>query len=435
MNQRQDSQLFGDDRPRPSVAPSPLRAVSGLIVSMSLMALGNGLIFTFVPIKLGVLGYAPSVAGWLLTGMAAGGFFGCLLTGRLVKRVGHARSYMTLAALTILSHVSLAISSDPWVWAAARMVYGFSATGLFIISQSWLNDASPNEWRGRVIAVFYMSYVVCIGVGGYLISLVDIATATGPVLAVGFVALAILPVGTTILRAPLPPEYVSVALSAVWRISPVGLAGLFTVGGLTMLIQGFAPIYAQATGYNQSEIGLIVFLMQFGMIGVQLPLGALSDRVDRRFVLVAATLVILLFAGLSSLADNIELWTLIILFGVWAGATETVYAVANAHANDRAAPEFYVALSTTMLFAWSLSGFVIPGAATALMSFVGVKAFMYLAMVIAAAYGLFVVYRMTQAEAPPAEDHVAYEPRAAQVAYSPELSAPLEDDVEQEVPE
>jgi hypothetical protein len=121
------------------------------------------------------------------------------------------------------------------------------------------------------------------------------------------------------------------------------------------------------------------------------------------------------------------------LLAVWAGATETIYAVANAHANDRAEPQYYVAVSTTMLFAWSISGFILPGAASLLTEFLGSKAFMYVAIAISAAYAVFVIYRMARREAVPVEEQEAYEPRAAQVPYSPELYAPVtEDDVDQE---
>lgn len=414
---------------------APPVAVSGLILSMSLIAIGGGLIFAYIPIRLGELGFGPSAAGWILTSMAAGGFIGCLGTGPIVKRVGHARAYMTLAALLILSHLTLALTVDPVLWMAARAGYGLAATGLFIISQSWLNDACPNEWRGRVMAIFYMAYVLCIGFGGFLITFVDTDGGYGPQLAIVFVTLAILPVGLTNLKAPLPPEYVTVSFRGAWRISPVGLVGLLAVGGLTMLVQGFAPIYAHAIGYAKDEIGLMLFLMQFGMIAVQMPLGALSDRMDRRKVLIVACILVLIFAGISSQVGEISLWVLIVLFGVWAGATETIYAVANAHANDRAEPQYYVALSMTMLFAWSLSGFVLPGAASILTDLYGAKAFMYVAMAIALAYGLFVTYRMTKREGVPIEDQESYEPRAAQVAYSPELYAPVtEDDVDQEIP-
>ncbi|MBO6836103.1 MAG: MFS transporter [Alphaproteobacteria bacterium] len=415
---------------------APPIAVSGLILSMALIAVGGGLIFAYIPIRLGSLGFSPSSAGWILTSMAAGGFVGCLGTGPMVKRVGHARAYMTLAAILILSHLTLALTVDPMLWMGARAGYGLAATGLFIISQSWLNDACPNEWRGRVMAIFYMAYVLCIGLGGFLITFVDIESGVAPQLAIFFVTLAILPVGLTNLKAPLPPEYVTVSFRGVWRISPVGLAGLLAVGGLSMLVQGFAPIYANAIGYSKDEIGLMLFLMQFGMIAVQMPLGALSDRMDRRKVLIMACVLVLIFAGITSqVGGEIGLWVMIALFGVWAGATETIYAVANAHANDRAEPQYYVALSMTMLFAWSLSGFVLPGAASFLTDIYGAKAFMYVAMVIALVYGLFVAYRMTRREGVPVEAQEAYEPRAAQAAYAPELYAPVtEEDIDQEVP-
>lgn len=415
---------------------APPFAVSGIILSMAMVAVGGGLMFAYIPVKLGHLGYEPSIAGWILTSLAAGGFVGCLGTGPMVKRVGHARAYMTMAAMLILSHLSLALTVDPYLWMGARVMYGLAAAGLFIISQSWLNDACPNEWRGRVMAIFYMVYVLCIGAGGFMIGLVDIETGTAPQIAVLFVTLAIIPVGLTNLKAPLPPEYVTVSFRGAWRISPVGLVGLLTVGGLTMLVQGFAPIYAQSEGFDQKQIGLLLFLMQFGMIAVQMPLGALSDRIDRRIVLVVASVLVIGFAAASAQLGELGIWTMIILFGIWAGATETIYAVANAHANDRAEPQYYVALSMTMLFAWSLSGFILPGAASFLTEIYGPKAFMYVAMAIAAAYGLFVLFRMTRREAVPIDEQETYEPRAAQVPYSPELYAPVtEEDVDQEIPE
>ena len=364
------------------ITPPPF-AVAGLILSMALVAVGNGLIFAYVPTRLGGLGYPPSMAGWILTGMAAGGFLGCLAVGPLVKRVGHARAFMTLAAVMLLTHLLIGMTLDPILWIGARFAYGFAVTGLFIIAQSW------------IMAIFYMSYVLCIGLGGYLIAWIDLETPIGPMIAVLFGTLAILPVGLTNLPSPPPPEAVKVALRAVWRISPVGLAGLMAVGGLTMMVQGFAPIYAQETGYSQSDIGLLVFLMQFGMIAVQMPLGALSDRMDRRIVLIIACVIIVIFALICTRLEGMNLWLMIALFGIWAGATET----------------------------------------TVLTDLLGVTAYMYVAVVIALSYGLFVAYRIMRKEPVPEEDQEAYEPRAAQAAYAPDLAAPaIADEIDQQVP-
>ncbi len=402
------------------VTTSPF-AVTSIILSMGLLAVGNGLLFAYIPVKLAVEGFAPWVAGTMITALAAGGLAGCLFTGPLIRRVGHARVFASLAALVIPSVLLIALGAEPVLWCAARALYGFAMSGLFIVSQSWLNDACENDWRGRVIAIFYMTYVLSIGAGGFLLKFVSLDGPQGPLLGIFFVTLAILPVGLTRLRTPPPPEAVSVAIGAVWKISPVGLVGLLTVGGLTMLVQGFAPIYAAAEGYDKDEIALLLFLMQFGMIGVQFPLGAISDRTDRRYVLIAAALIVIASAAVAAQLSGTGLLWLIVVFAIWSGATESIYAVANAHANDRADPQYYVSLSSTLLVAWSVSGLVLPGLATALTQALGPQAFMYVAMAIAALYAGFVAYRVTRREPVPEADHEPYQPISAQLPHTAEL--------------
>ena len=107
--------------------------------------------------------------------------------------------------------------------------------------------------RGRVMAVFYVSYVVGLGVGSFLLGFLDIARPQAPLVGIVFTALSILPVGMTRLRQPPAPEAASVALRRAWRISPVGVAGMLAVGGLSMMIAGFAPIHATAKGYSASR--------------------------------------------------------------------------------------------------------------------------------------------------------------------------------------
>ena len=141
-------------------SPRVLVAVASVILSMALIAVGNGLMFAYIPVRLGADGFAPTWAGGILTGLSAGGIAGCLLTGTIVRRIGHARAYMVLSALIVLSNAGIAAKADPIVWIAARALYGFAICALFIVSQSWLNDAVGNAIRGRVMAVFYVSYVV-----------------------------------------------------------------------------------------------------------------------------------------------------------------------------------------------------------------------------------------------------------------------------------
>ena len=397
---------------------TPVIAVAGVILAMALVAVGNGLMFGYIPVSLGASGYAPTWAGSMLTGLSAGGLAGCLLTGTLVRRVGHARAYMVFSALVVLSNVAVAAGMFPLIWIAARVLYGFAICGLFIVAQSWLNDAVGNDIRGRVMAIFYVAYVVGLGIGSFLLRFVDIATAQAPLLCVAFAAISILPVGLTRLRQPLPPLAASVALARAWRISPVGVAGMLAVGGLSMMIAGFAPIHATASGFTQQQVATLLFAMPLGTLLFQIPLGWISDRTDRRYVLVAAGLLVVVAGLAASRFDGSALPIMVAIYVVWSGASESIYSLSSAHASDRAHKDDLVALSSSMLFAWSLSGFIVPGLGTVLTAIYGTHAFMYVAIAIAAAYTLFVLWRLRRVRAVPSDETGAFSPMAAQVPPS-----------------
>ena len=402
--------------------PAPLVAIASVVVSMALVAIGNGLMFAYIPVRLGAEGVDPTWAGLIVTGLSAGGIAGCLLTGPLVRRVGHARAFMVLSALIALSNAAIGAGPHTLLWMAARALYGFAICGLFIVAQSWLNDAVPNAIRGRVMALFYIAYIAGLGVGYFTLAMIDIRSAAAPLIGIAFTALSILPVGMTRLAQPPPPIAASVALRQAWNVSPVGLAGMLAVGGLSMSIAGFAPIHATAKGYSQADVALLMASMPLGTLILQFPLGWLSDRTDRRYVLIgAATLAVV--AGLAALGfDGGPLALLIVVYLLWDGASETVYSLASAHAGDRASKEELVALSSSLLFAWSLSGFVVPGIVTGLSAVYGTQAFIYVSVALAFAYALFVAWRVVTSRAVPSAETGDFAPMTAQAPLPADLA-------------
>lgn len=407
--------------------PAPAIAIASVVLSMALVAVGNGLMFAYIPVRLGIEGVDPAWAGTIVTGLAAGGLAGCILTGPLVRRVGQARAFMVLSALIALSNAAIGAGPHPWLWIAARALYGFAICGLFVVAQSWLNDVVANAVRGRVMAVFYVAYIAGLGVGYYTLALVDIKTAAAPLIGIAFTALSILPVGLTRLAQPPAPQAASVNLRLAWRISPVGLVGMLAVGGLSLTISGFAPIHATAKGYSQGDVALLLSAMPIGTLILQIPFGWISDRTDRRYVLIAASLLTVLAGMLAIGFDGGALMALVVIYILWDGAAESIYSLASAHAADRASKQELVALSSSMLFAWSLSGFVIPGIVTMLSAVYGTQAFIYVAIVIAAAYCLFVLWRVFTTRPVPAEEAGSFAPMTARAPLPVELAFAPED--------
>ena len=102
-----------------AIAPSRLArkklAAPLLVLAMALAALGNGLMFAFIPVRLSQSGFGPAWAGLILTGMAAGGVLGCLMTGWLIRRLGHSLAFAAMAGLILLSNLAIALGVEPFL--------------------------------------------------------------------------------------------------------------------------------------------------------------------------------------------------------------------------------------------------------------------------------------------------------------------------------
>lgn len=404
-------------------ANSPL-SVASIVVSMTAVALGNGVMSAYVPFVLSRSGSPSWAAGGAVTAVAFGGLLGCVVAGPLIRRVGHARLFASSMALVILGALLIALGVNPILWIIGRLLYGAAGNTNFIIAQSWLNHAASNAWRGRAMSFFYMAYVIGLGTGAWAFGQMPAEGNLAPLVTIFFTALAILPISLTRLPTPPAPANVSVDIRMAWRNSPVGFIGVLASGGLSMMVQGFTPIYAAGNQVSQGDIALLMFVMQLGMLFIQYPLGALSDRMDRRLVLVFTCGLIAVMAVVALFASFTHLLLLMIVFAIWAGAVETVYSIANAHANDRTEPEDFVPLASTMLVAWSASATLVPLFVTLVTPGLGPKTFIYAAMAVAVAYGAFVVVRLLGRKPVPGARRDGFEMLSAQVPNATVITEP-----------
>jgi MFS family permease len=404
-------------------SPSSLMSIASIVLSMTAVAIGNGMMLAYVPFVLTRSAAPDWVPGAAVTAIAFGGLVGCLMGGSLIRRVGHARAFSCSMALVILAALTISLGVHPLLWVLARGLYGVAANMNFIITQSWLNHASENHWRGRAMSLFYMAYVIGLGAGAWLFGQIPAEGNLAPIITVFFTTVAILPIGLTRLPNPPAPSRVSIDIPMVWRASPVAFVGVLASGGLSMLVQGFTPIYAAANAVSQKEVAALMFFMQFGLLFIQYPMGALSDRTDRRIVLIV-TCALTIGAGLAALVVSFDKPLLLMLvFAIFAGAVETVYSIANAHANDRTDPADFVPLASTMLVAWSAAATLVPMLVTLLTPAFGQQTFIYATMAVALLYALFVLFRLRSRERVPPELCETFEFRSAQVPNATALAA------------
>jgi MFS family permease len=402
-------------------------AIATVILAAALTAVGNGMMATFVPVRLDLAGIGPDAVGLVVTAYAVGMLLGCVFSGPFLRAVGHIRAFAAFAATGTIATLLMSSWIDVAPWLLLRVAGGFCTTAMFIAAQSWLNEVSASEYRGRVMALFYLGYTVSLGIGALIMNRVAADTTTPFLIHAGLYAGAVIPVALTRLQSPAPPERIAVRLHEVYRISPVGLVGAYASGSLGMTMMGVGPMYGTAIGLDAQDIALTMAALQGGNLAIQWPLGWLSDRMDRRYVIAGAAVAVIAVSGAILAAADASLVLLVFLFGLWGGVAESIYAVSTAHANDRTKAGDYVVVSSTVLVVWATGSTVGPMVATGALRLFGPAGIWLFFITVAGGFAAFVAWRLLQRAEPgeAQQEHFHTVPASPQI---PEWSPYWHDD-------
>jgi len=155
------------------------------------------------------------------------------------------------------------------------------------------------------------------------------------------------------------------------------------------------PLFGQRVGFDQYHIVVLMACVSLGGLFLQWPIGYFSDKIDRLYALIGLGIGILAVAAvLVTVQHSMPFLLIALLFGVFGGLGESLYAVGVAHANDRAASADYVALSSTLLFIWALGAAIGPTTGTLAIELVSPGAFFVYVMALTLAFTLFAVWRL-----------------------------------------
>lgn len=293
----------------------------------------------FSLISLGLIGATWSV----------GFISGSILVPRLVRQVGHIRSYAVMAAMACAAILFNLLFIDEVAWIALRALSGFCFAGAAMIVESWLNEVSDNRSRGTMFSI-YLSLTLFATTAGQLA-----ITGTGVAGYVPFVIAALAYIGailpTAITRTPQPPplQAVTLDIGLLYRTSPVAVVAAFSVGMANGSFGTLAPVYGIERGFDTTTVALVFSLAIVSGAIAQVPLGRLSDRLDRRQVLMGVALTAALGGLLMMLFNPSPGPLLYILVACYGLGAYSLYAIAVAHANDFADAKSFARVASGML--------------------------------------------------------------------------------------
>ncbi len=404
-----------------------LISVASLLLGVGLLMTATGLFSTFVAVRLGLEGAATEVTGAVMSAYFVGLLVGARVSGRIVNRVGHIRSFAAFAAVISSAVLLSSLYVSPIAWAANRAVMGFCLAGLFVVAESWLNDRARTEDRGRVLSLYMIVSYFGLLSGQLLLPLRPPDGQDIFVLAALLFTLSLVPVALTRASAPTPVETAARSFRELFLISPLGMSCSVVSGLVTGALYGMGPVYAEGSGFSVSDIALFMGATVAGGLLLQWPVGRFSDRFDRRTVLTAVAfataLVSLLLAAIGTGSAGAVL-AAAVAFG---GLSFTLYPLAVAHTNDLVSPEEMVATSSGLVFAYSMGASLGPVSAAALMGQVGPAGLFLFTAFATTALGGFALYRMTRREPVPVEDQIPFVALPRMTPQSSELDPRAEE--------
>jgi MFS family permease len=392
---------------------SQIRGITALLLSTVVFLMGNGLVGTLIPLRATIEGFSNVSIGVLGAWYFAGFVAGCYGGPRVLSRVGHIRSFAVASAVIAAAIIMMPLWTTQAAWFVFRGVQGFCTAILFMGIESWLNDRATNETRGRILAIYIGANLSALLIGQWMLLLGVPGSFELFSVSAMLYCLCLVPIGLTRLPAPLTPPVPQLNLERIFQAAPVGAAGCLAVGLANGAFWTLAPVYAQSLGFTTRELALFMSVFIAGGAIVQWPLGRLSDRMDRRWIIAAtcaaaaACGLVLGGAGPVLLQTPALFYAIVFAFGA---AVLPLYSLSVAHANDRLPRAEFVEASAGLLMINAATSIPGPLFAALVMATAGPNSLFLFTALAHAAMAFYAFTRIRLREPAPAELREAFTP-------------------------
>jgi MFS family permease len=387
-----------------------------LLLGMGLLMLGAGLQGTLIGLRATLDEFPVILTGAVMSCYYIGYIGGSICAPQLVQRVGHIRVFAALTSMASVTILVQAIFVTPFVWALLRVASGFCFAGIYVVAESWLNDRATNSNRGSALALYMLVLYVGLGGGQFLLNVADAAGPTLFMLVAVLISLAVVPMTLSVQRAPEFDIPQKISVRELYHASPMGVVGVTASGMITSALFSMGAVYARLSGFDSHDIATFMGVTILAAVLTQLPIGRLSDRVDRRSVLIV---VCLLAAGLAAAAAAFGAMSrplLFLLTASFGGITLTLYSLSLSHINDHLHPGQMVAASGVVILMNGAGAVAGPVVIASLMSRFGPAAYFWSLAVLVGGLALYAIWRKGQRPAVAAGHKVRFvttQPQAA----------------------
>ena len=365
-----------------------------LLLCVGLLCLGHGLSGSLVSVEANAADFGTDVTGFVMSGYSAGLLISTFLTPRLVRNVGHVRTFAGLASVVSTAVLLFPLWVNPLFWFVMRVISGLCISGLFIVCESWLNSASSNLNRGRILSLYMIVTYGALGGGQLLLNVTDDSGFVRFIIISALVSMSLVPLILLPSEAPSVEGAQPVSTNEIWKASPLAVVGVFACGLAQSAFFALGAVFGLSRGLPLVYVSIMMALPPLGVIFSQYPIGLISDRFDRRTIIMLLSLLSAIIAA-ATLAigyylTRVMLISLVTAFGV---VSLPIYSLVVAHANDHLRKEQVLGASARLVLLYGVGSLVGPILVGNIMRRVGGEGFLVHMIVVYGALAMFAFWR------------------------------------------
>ncbi|WP_299730927.1 MFS transporter [uncultured Tateyamaria sp.] len=384
-----------------------LKSAWALLLGMCLLMVGNGMQGTLLGIRGEIEGFSTFEMSIVMSAYFAGFLGGSRMAPLMIKRVGHVRVFAALASLISAVIILYPTFTNPWVWAIGRIVIGYGFSAVYVTAESWLNNAADNSNRGKALSLYMIVQTLGIVASQALLLTADPSGFVLFVIPSVLVSIAITPILLSISPTPAFDTTKPMTLRRLAITSPLGCFGMFMLGGVFSAQFGMSAVYGAQVGLSVAQISTFVATFFVGSVLLQYPIGWISDRMDRRVLIIIVSAI----GAVGSLVGYLfgpNFNMLLATAFVVGGMSNPLYSLLIAHTNDFLEHEDMAAASGGMIFINGLGAVFGPLIVGAWMERAGPSAFYMFTAVLFIILAGYAGYRSIRRGARTVEDTGVY---------------------------
>lgn len=378
-----------------------------LLLGMMLLQVGNGMQGTLLGIRGALEGFSTLEMSVVMSSYFLGFLFGSRLAPEMIRRVGHVRVFAALGSFISAGLIAFPVLTDPYSWTLIRILLGFCLSGVYVTAESWLNNAATNTTRGQIISAYMVAQTTGIIAAQGLMNVGDAAGYLLFVVPSILVSLSFAPILLSVTPTPAFETDKPMTLRQLYESSPLASVGMLILGGIFAAQFGMASVYGAQAGLSVAQISGFVAAIFAGAVAFQLPIGWLSDRIDRRWLILGVAVVGALSTGVGAFL-GVDFETLLVLGFIMGGMASPLYSLFIAYTNDFLQVEDMAAASGGLVFVYGMGAIFGPMITGQLMEVVGPHGFWLFLAALFTLIALYAGWRMTRRPSVPVDETGAY---------------------------